>query len=93
MYANLMGALIKGARSSRIMAGRQDAMWVKMWKTNSAELRRRAVVWRKENAVTRVNRPSRLERARRLGYKAKRHSGDKNARGNRRHEEAETPRR
>ncbi len=69
--ANLMGALIKGARSSRIMAGRQDAMWVKMWKTNSAELRRRAVVWRKENAVTRVNRPSRLERARRLGYKAK----------------------
>jgi len=71
VYANLMGALIKGARSSRIMAGRQDAMWVKMWKTNSAELRRRAVVWRKENAVTRVNRPSRLERARRLGYKAK----------------------
>ena len=65
-----MGALIKGARSSRAMASRQDAMWVKMWKTNSAELRRRAVVWRKENAVTRVNRPSRLERARRLGYKA-----------------------
>lgn len=53
------------------MSGRQDSMWVSMWKTNSAELRRRAVTWRKENAITRVDRPSRLERARRLGYKAK----------------------
>lgn len=53
------------------MTSRQDAIWVNMWKTNSVELRRRAVVWRKENAITKVNRPSRLERARRLGYKAK----------------------
>ena len=35
------------------------------------ELRQRAVVWRNENAVTRVEKPSRIARARRLGYKAK----------------------
>tara|TARA_Y100001960_G_scaffold323358_1_gene401658 strand:+ start:1069 stop:1494 length:426 start_codon:yes stop_codon:yes gene_type:complete len=42
-----------------------------MWKENSAELRERAIAWRKEDAVTRIERPSRLLRARRLGYKAK----------------------
>ena len=42
-----------------------------MWKENSAVLRERAISWRKENAVTRIERPSRLLRARRLGYKAK----------------------
>ena len=36
-----------------------------------SELRERAIVWRKEDAVTRIERPSRLLRARRLGYKAK----------------------
>ena len=35
------------------------------------ELRQRAVVWRNQNAVTRVEKPSRIARARRLGYKAK----------------------
>ena len=35
------------------------------------ELRQRAVIWRKQNAVTRVEKPSRIARARRLGYKAK----------------------
>ena len=29
------------------------------------------VVWRREGAITRVNKPSRLDRARALGYKAK----------------------
>ena len=66
-----MVALISGGNGRNPMSGRQDSMWVNMWKTNSAELRRRAVIWRKENAVTRIDRPSRLERARRLGYKAK----------------------
>jgi large subunit ribosomal protein L15e len=42
-----------------------------MWKENSTELRKKAVLWRKENAVTRIDKPSRITRARRLGYKAK----------------------
>ena len=42
-----------------------------MWKENSTELRKKAVIWRKENAVTRIDKPSRITRARRLGYKAK----------------------
>jgi len=35
------------------------------------ELRQRAVIWRNQNAVTRVEKHSRIARARRLGYKAK----------------------
>ena len=42
-----------------------------MWKDNSPVLRERAIAWRKEDAVTRIERPSRLLRAKRLGYKAK----------------------
>jgi len=49
----------------------QDKVWYKMWKENSPELRERAIIWRKEDAVTRVDKPSRLLRAKRLGYKAK----------------------
>ena len=49
----------------------QDKVWYTMWKENSPELRQRAIIWRKQNAVTRVERPSRLLRAKRLGYKAK----------------------
>ena len=49
----------------------QDQIWVKMWKENSAELREKAIIWRKQNALTRIDRPSRISRARRLGYKAK----------------------
>jgi len=49
----------------------QDKVWYKMWNENSVELRKRAITWRKENAVTRVDKPSRLLRAKRLGYKAK----------------------
>ena len=49
----------------------QDQVWVKMWKENSAVLREKAVIWRKQNALTRIDRPSRITRARRLGYKAK----------------------
>ena len=54
-----------------LMTTNQDNVWYKMWKENSAELRERAISWRKEDAVTRIERPSRLLRARRLGYKAK----------------------
>ena len=49
----------------------QDKIWYEMWKQNSPELRSRVVLWRKQNAVTRIDKPSRILRARRLGYKAK----------------------
>ena len=49
----------------------QDKIWLKLWKDNSPELRDRVVAWRKQNAVTRIEKPSRILRARRLGYKAK----------------------
>jgi len=48
-----------------------DQVWFKMLKENPMELRQRAVIWRNQNAVTRVEKPSRIARARRLGYKAK----------------------
>ncbi len=54
-----------------LMTTNQDSIWYKMWKDNSAVLRERAITWRKENAITRIERPSRILRARRLGYKAK----------------------
>ena len=41
-----------------------------MWKNNSAELREKATLWRKQNAIVRIAKPSRIIRARRLGYKA-----------------------
>ena len=53
------------------MPNSQDKVWLKMWKSNSTDLREKAVIWRKQNAVTRVDKPSRITRARRLGYKAK----------------------
>ncbi|MXX20869.1 MAG: 50S ribosomal protein L15e [Cenarchaeum sp. SB0665_bin_23] len=53
------------------MAGHQDASWVQLWRKNSPDIRQRVVSWRKQNTITRIPRPSRLERARRLGYKAK----------------------
>jgi large subunit ribosomal protein L15e len=46
--------------------------WHRMWKENSDELKFKAVVWRSEPTIHRIERPSRLDRARRLGYKAKR---------------------
>jgi large subunit ribosomal protein L15e len=42
-----------------------------MWKENSDELKFKAVTWRAEPTIHRIERPSRLDRARRLGYKAK----------------------
>ena len=53
------------------MLAHQDTAWLKLWQVNSPEIRSRAVQWRKENAFTRIDRPSRIQRARRLGYKAK----------------------
>lgn len=53
------------------MPSHQDQVWLKMWKENAPELRAKAVEWRKEHALVRIDRPSRLQKARRLGYKAK----------------------
>ena len=53
------------------MVENQDKIWLQMWKDNSIELRNRAIIWRRQNAMLRIDRPSRLLRARRLGYKAK----------------------
>ena len=49
----------------------QDQVWLKMLKENPIELRQKAVIWRNQNAITRVEKPSRIARARRFGYKAK----------------------
>ena len=45
--------------------------WTKMWKNNSDELKSKAIAWRAEPTIHRIERPRRLDRARRLGYKAK----------------------
>ena len=70
MHFFLIG-LLRGFLFYESMTISQDSVWYKMWKENSIVLRERAIVWRKEDAATRIERPSRLLRARRLGYKAK----------------------
>lgn len=65
------GTDIKGNLIEPNMLSHQDQTWLKMWKENSPELRAKAVEWRKQNALTRIERPSRIQKARRLGYKAK----------------------
>jgi large subunit ribosomal protein L15e len=45
--------------------------WTNMWKSNNDALKSKAVVWRTEEVIHKITRPSRLDRARRLGYKAK----------------------
>ena len=53
------------------MPSYQDQTWIRLWKENAPELRERVIRWRKQNAILRIERPSRIDRARRLGYKAK----------------------
>ncbi len=53
------------------MLSYQDQVWLKMWKENAPELRAKAIEWRKQHALVRIDRPSRLQKARQLGYKAK----------------------
>jgi large subunit ribosomal protein L15e len=47
------------------------ATWINMWKSKASELKSKAILWRTEPTIHRIRRPSRLDRARRLGYKAK----------------------
>ncbi|RNJ75215.1 MAG: 50S ribosomal protein L15e [Nitrosopumilus sp. H13] len=53
------------------MPSHQDRTWIRLWRQNAPELRERIVAWRKQDAIVRIDRPSRPQRARRLGYKAK----------------------
>lgn len=43
----------------------------KAWKDNQVDLKDRMVEWRKEPSTIKVDHPTRLDRARALGYKAK----------------------
>ena len=45
--------------------------WLRPKKTLKELLRERLIQWRHENALTRIDHPTRLDRARNLGYKAK----------------------
>jgi large subunit ribosomal protein L15e len=63
--------LINGDFSNLDMPSLQDQTWIRLWKENSSEIRERVIKWRKETAVMRIDKPSRIQRARRLGYKAK----------------------
>ncbi len=53
------------------MPSLQDKFWIRLWNENSPDLRDRVIGWRKQNAILRIDKPSRIQRARRLGYKAK----------------------
>jgi len=53
------------------MLSSQDQLWLQMVKDNTQQLRDRATIWRKQNAMIRIHKPTRIQRARRLGYKAK----------------------
>lgn len=45
--------------------------WKTMLKNRSPELKEKAYVWRRESTLKKLERPSKLDRARALGYKAK----------------------
>lgn len=68
---NFRFTVINGDFSNLDMPSLQDQTWIRLWKENSSEIRERVIKWRKETAVMRIDKPSRIQRARRLGYKAK----------------------
>ncbi|MEM2966561.1 MAG: 50S ribosomal protein L15e [Candidatus Nitrosocaldaceae archaeon] len=45
--------------------------WKRLLKENSKEIRDKAIKFRREPTIVRIDKPSRLDRARMLGYKAK----------------------
>ncbi|MCZ6613359.1 MAG: 50S ribosomal protein L15e [Thaumarchaeota archaeon] len=45
--------------------------WEGHLQTRSSIIKDRAVIWRREQAILRIERPSRLDRARKLGFKSK----------------------
>jgi large subunit ribosomal protein L15e len=48
-----------------------EQTWRKVYKENLSLLRKRAEKWRQGEAIIRLQKPTRLDRARKLGYKAK----------------------
>lgn len=52
--------VIKGDFLLTNMPTYQDQTWIRLWKENSPEIRERIVGWRKQNAVTRIDKPSRF---------------------------------
>ncbi|MHA1906413.1 MAG: 50S ribosomal protein L15e [Candidatus Thorarchaeota archaeon] len=50
---------------------RMNEHWVKEQNERSEAVRSRLIVWRKQGTIVRLERPTRLGRARSLGYKAK----------------------
>ncbi|MCF2137240.1 MAG: 50S ribosomal protein L15e [Candidatus Thorarchaeota archaeon] len=48
-----------------------NEVWIKEQKERSEIVRSRLIVWRKQGTIVRLERPTRLGRARELGYKAK----------------------
>ena len=48
-----------------------EETWQKITKDAYGDIRTRAIEWRKQRAVVRLDKPSKLQRARALGYKAK----------------------
>ncbi|MEM3006591.1 MAG: hypothetical protein QXY15_00845, partial [Candidatus Nitrosotenuis sp.] len=57
---------IKGIKIVPVMLSHQDTAWLKLWQQNAPEIRNRAIQWRKEAAFTRIQKPSRIQKARRL---------------------------
>ena len=47
------------------------ATWSRIWKEKGGGIKERAIAWRRGRAIVRLERPSRISKARRLGYKAK----------------------
>src|SRR5688500_10727225 len=45
--------------------------WKTMLKTRSPEIKNKAYVWRREPTIHKIEHPTRIDRARALGYKAK----------------------
>jgi len=50
---------------------RMNEQWIKEQQERSEIIRSRLIVWRKQGTIVRLERPTRLGRARALGYKAK----------------------
>jgi large subunit ribosomal protein L15e len=53
------------------MRSYNSATWSALWKSNNDQLKSKSILWRKEPVLHKIPRPSRLDRARNLGYKAK----------------------
>ena len=49
----------------------EDTQWVKLWRENTPDIRDRVIAWRRQDAIVKLDHPSRIARAHRLGYKAK----------------------